>query len=151
MRIKACSVTVDTSTTSKALRLFVGKDIDNIVYNFVGIHPQHANENISVFEEMVTSNINSIDGIGEIGLDPTYYDGDKNTDSLQNQVFDKMLTLAETYEKPVSIHSRQSLDNILSVLSTYNLKMYVFIGLMVLRNNLRNLLEWGCIFPMGLH
>jgi TatD DNase family protein len=122
MRIKACSVTVNTSTTSKALTLFGGKDVDNIVYNFVGIHPQHANENISVFEEMVTSNVNSIDGIGEIGLDPTYYDGDKNTDNLQNQVFDKMLTLAETYEKPVSIHSRQSLDNILNVLSTYNLK-----------------------------
>jgi TatD DNase family protein len=71
---------------------------------------------------MVTSNINNIDGIGEIGLDPIYYDGTKNTQNIQNQVFNKMLTLAETYEKPVSIHSRQSLDNILNVLSTYNLK-----------------------------
>lgn len=122
MRIKACSVTVDISTTLKALRLFGGKDANNIVYNFVGIHPQHAYENISSFEEMVTSNINNIDGIGEIGLDPTYYDRDKNTENMQNQVFNKMLTLAETYEKPVSIHSRQSLDNILNVLSTYNLK-----------------------------
>ena len=122
MRIKACSVTVDISTTSKALRLFAGKDANNIVYNFVGIQPQHAYENISSFEEMVTSNINNIDGIGEIGLDPTYYDRDKNTENMQNQVFNKMLTLAETYAKPVSIHSRQSLDNILNVLSTYNLK-----------------------------
>ena len=122
MRIKACSVTVDISTTLKALRLFGGKDANNIVYNFVGIHPQHAYENISSFEEMVTSNINNIDGIGEIGLDPTYYDRDKNTENMQNQVFNKMLTLAETYAKPVSIHSRQSLDNILNVLSTYNLK-----------------------------
>lgn len=122
MRIKACSVTVDISTTSKALRLFGSKDANNIVYNFVGIHPQHAYENISSFEEMVTSNINNIDGIGEIGLDPTYYDRDKNTENMQNQVFNKMLTLAETYAKPVSIHSRQSLDNILNVLSTYNLK-----------------------------
>ena len=122
MRIKACSVTVDNSTTSKALRLFGGKDTNNIVYNFVGIHPQHAYETISSFEEMVTSNINNIDGIGEIGLDPTYYDRDKNTENMQNQVFNKMLTLAETYDKPVSIHSRQSLDNILNMLSTYNLK-----------------------------
>jgi TatD DNase family protein len=88
----------------------------------VGIHPQYANENISMFEEMVTSNIESIDGIGEIGLDPTYFDGDKNTETLQHQVFNKMLTIAETYDKPVSIHSRQSLDSILNVLSTYNLK-----------------------------
>ena len=122
MRIKACSVTVDSPTTSKALRLFGSKDVNNIVYNFVGIHPQNANENISLFEEMVTSNINSIDGIGEIGLDPTYYYRDKNSHKLQNQIFNKMLTLAETYDKPVSIHSRQSLNNILNVLSTYNLK-----------------------------
>ena len=122
MRIKACSVTVDSSTSLKALGLFGNKDVNKIVYNFVGIHPQHANENMSMFEEMVTSNIESIDGIGEIGLDPTYIDGDKNTDMLQNQVFNKMLTIAETYDKPVSIHSRQSLDNILNVLSTYNLK-----------------------------
>jgi TatD DNase family protein len=122
MRIKACSVTVDISTTAKALRLFGGKDDNRVVYNFVGIHPQHANENIYSFEEMITSNINNIDGIGEIGLDPTYYDRDKNTENMQNQVFNKMLTLAETYAKPVSIHSRQSLDNILNVLSTFNLK-----------------------------
>jgi Tat protein secretion system quality control protein TatD with DNase activity len=98
MRIKACSVTVDISTTAKALRLFGGKDDNRVVYNFVGIHPQHANENIYSFEEMITSNINNIDGIGEIGLDPTYYDRDKNTENMQNQVFNKMLTLAETYE-----------------------------------------------------
>ena len=122
MGIKACSVTVDISTTSKALSLFGNKDANSNVYNFVGIHPQCANENISSFEEMITSNIHNIDGIGEIGLDPTYYDGDKNTENMQSQVFNKMLTLAETYEKPVSIHSRQSLDNILNVLSTYNLK-----------------------------
>lgn len=122
MRIKACSVTVDTSSASKALRLFGGKKANNVVYNFVGIHPQHANDNISSFEDMVISNINDIDGIGEIGLDPTYYDGNKNTENQQSQVFNKMLTLAETYKKPVSIHSRQSLDNILSVLSTYNLR-----------------------------
>lgn len=122
MRIKACSVTVDSSTSLKALRLFGDKDVNKIVYNFVGIHPQHVNNDMSTFEEMVTSNIESIDGIGEIGLDPTYIDGDKNTEKLQDQVFNKMLTIAETFDKPVSIHSRQSLDKILNVLSTYNLK-----------------------------
>lgn len=122
MRIKACSVTVDIPTTSKALRLFGDKGTNNIVYNFVGIHPQNANADISLFEEMVISNINSIKGIGEIGLDPTYYDRDKNTENLQNRVFNKMLSLAETYEKPVSIHSRHSVDNILNMLSTYNLE-----------------------------
>lgn len=122
MSIKACSVAVNNSTSSKALRLFGGKDVHNIVYNFLGIHPQYADENISQFEEMVGSNIHNIDGIGEIGLDPTYYNQDKNTKAMQDQVFTKMLTIAETYDKPISVHSRQSLDEILNVLSSYNLK-----------------------------
>ena len=122
MRIKACSVTVNTSTSLKALRLFGEKDVHNIVYNFLGIHPQYADENISQFEEMVSFNIHNIDGIGEIGLDPTYYNQEKNTKVMQDQVFTKMLTIAETYDKPISVHSRQSLDEILNVLSTYNLK-----------------------------
>ena len=101
MSIKACSVAVNNSTSSKALRLFGGKDIHNIVYNFLGIHPQYADEDISQFEEMVGSNIHNIDGIGEIGLDPTYYNQDKNTKAMQDQVFTKMLTIAETYDKPI--------------------------------------------------
>ncbi|MGV8107618.1 MAG: TatD family hydrolase [Nitrososphaerota archaeon] len=122
MSIKACSVAVNTSTSLKGLRLFGEKDVSNTVYNFLGIHPQYADENISQFEEMVGSNIHSIDGIGEIGLDPNYYNQDKNTKVLQDRVFTKMLTIAETYDKPISVHSRQSLDEILNVLSTYNLK-----------------------------
>jgi TatD DNase family protein len=120
--LRACSVTVNNSTSLKALRLFEEKSVHDFVYNFIGIHPQYATENISKFEEIVTDNVNNVDGIGEIGLDPSYYDQEGNTRVLQYQVFNKMLTIAETYGKPVSIHSRNSLDEILSLLSTYNLK-----------------------------
>jgi TatD DNase family protein len=122
MNMKACSVTVNISTSLKAIKLFEEKDIHSFVYNFIGIHPQFVGENISRFEEIVTSNLHNINGIGEIGLDPTYYDQKENTKMSQIQVFNKMLTIAETYDKPISIHSRNSLDEILSVLSTYNLK-----------------------------
>jgi TatD DNase family protein len=115
-------VTVNNSTSLKALRLFEQKSVHDFVYNFIGIHPQYATENISKFEEIVTDNVNNVDGIGEIGLDPSYYDQEGNTRVLQYLVFNKMLTIAETYGKPVSIHSRNSLDEILSLLSTYNLK-----------------------------
>lgn len=120
--MKACSVTVNNSTTLKALRLFKEKSVHDFIYNFIGIHPQYAAENISKFEEIVTDNVNNIDGIGEIGLDPAYYDQEGNTKPLQYEVFNKMLTIAETYGIPVSIHSRDSLDEILSLLSTFNLK-----------------------------
>jgi Mg-dependent DNase len=128
-------VTVNNSTSLKALRLFEEKSVHDFIYNFIGIHPQYATENISKFEEIVTDNVNNIDGIGEIGLDPAYYDQEGNTKPLQYEVFNKMLTIAEAYGKPVSIHSRNSLDEILSILSTFNLKKYAFIGLMDPHNN----------------
>jgi TatD DNase family protein len=122
MRMKACSVTVDICTSLKAIKLFEEKNFHSYLYNFVGIHPLFADENISKFEEIVTSNIHIINGIGEIGLDPIYYSQEKNTKMSQLLVFNKMLTIAETYDKPVSIHSRNSLDEVLNVLSTYSLK-----------------------------
>ena len=122
MRIKACSVTVNNSTSLKAMKLFEEVNMHSFVYNFVGIHPQFTDENISMFEDIVTVNLHSINGIGEIGLDPAYYNQQKNTEISQVQLFNKMLSIAETYDKPVSIHSRNSLDQILNVLSTYNLK-----------------------------
>lgn len=122
MDMKACSVTVNISTSLKAIKLFNQQNIHSFVYNFIGIHPQFASENISRFEEIVTSHLGSINGIGEIGLDPKYYNEKENTKASQVQVFSKMLTIAETYDKPVSIHSRNSLDEILDILRTYSLK-----------------------------
>jgi len=113
---------VNNSTSLKALTLFKEQGINDFIYDFVGIHPQYATENISKFEEIVAYNVKNIDGIGEIGLDPAYYNQAGNTKALQYQVFNKMLKIAETYGKPVSIHSRNSLDEILSLLPTYNLK-----------------------------
>jgi TatD DNase family protein len=120
--MKACSVTVNIPTSLKAIRLFEENSVQSIVYNFIGIHPQFADEDISKFEEIINSNLHIINGIGEVGLDPTYYNQEKNTKVLQGQVFNKMLSIAETHHMPVSIHSRKSLDEILNVLSTYNLK-----------------------------
>ena len=62
-----------------------------------------------------------ISGIGEIGLDPTYVS--KNEDAVkQNHVFETLLSFAEKFNKPVSIHSRKSLDNVLEIMTSYNTK-----------------------------
>jgi len=118
LHIKACSVTVDVATSNAALKLFrLNRDI---VRNFVGIHPQFANgNNSSRFDEIVLQNHEFIDGIGEIGLDPTYCDLRKEY-SEQIKVFEHMLDIATELHKPVSIHSRGSLDEILDILSTYD-------------------------------
>src|SRR5919198_2218172 len=72
LKINACSVTVNTETTIRSFELF--NDLNpKVVTQFVGIHPEFAdNEDLTKFIKIFNMNIHSIDGIGEIGLDPTY-------------------------------------------------------------------------------
>jgi TatD DNase family protein len=117
MKIVACSVTIDNETTANSFQLF--DSARDVVRQFVGIHPEAAaREDLDKFVEMFKSNLKSVDGVGEIGLDGTYdvpYD-------RQKQIFNTMLGLAETEKKPVSIHSRKTLDDVLEILSSYKIK-----------------------------
>jgi len=117
--IKACSMTVDVLTSRKALILF-GQPYRDTIMNFLGIHPEFADIlNCWEFEVIVRDNPESIDGIGEVGLDYTYCSS-REKYSQQVNVFIRMLNLASQLKKPVSIHSRASLDDVLDILTTYN-------------------------------
>ena len=84
------------------------------VVPFVGIHPSEAGSDPGPVLEMARG----ADGIGEIGLDPSY-----PTDAAEQQsVFEAMLTCAERLGLPVSIHSRKSLDDVLGTLSSFSLR-----------------------------
>lgn len=120
MKIVACSVSVDLETTQRGLRLF--SDHKSAVRQFAGIHPEFAaKEDVDAFVNLVRGN-RDIDGIGEIGLDGTYESERGVPYERQKQVFHVMLALAESESKPVSIHSRRALDDILSILPSYRLK-----------------------------
>ena len=121
LRIKVCAVTVDSNSLKKSLECFDVSTHD-VVFLFAGIHPENAaNDDLKVFHDVFNHNINSIDGIGEIGLDPTYEDRSGSIYSKQVEVFNWMLRLAEKSKKPVSIHSRGSLKHILEILESYNI------------------------------
>jgi TatD DNase family protein len=93
------------------------------VKNFVGIHPEAAaREDLDTFRELFFHHASDIDGVGEIGLDRTYDERGIASFERQRQVFDAMLSLAESSGKPVSIHSRKALDEILQVLPSFRLK-----------------------------
>ena len=121
LKINACSVTVNTETTLRSFELF--NDLNpKVVTQFVGIHPEFAdNEDLTKFIKIFNMNIHSIDGIGEIGLDPTYIKYNGGSYEKQKEVFNCMLSLAEKTKKPISIHSRRSLDEIFEILKTYNI------------------------------
>jgi TatD DNase family protein len=121
MKIVACSVTVDIETTKRSLALF-GPLTKDCVKQFLGIHPESAaRENLEEFVDIFQTNLSQIDGVGEVGLDRTYVERGVPYD-IQNNVFERMLSLAESSGKPVSVHSRKSLDDILQVLPSFRLK-----------------------------
>ena len=120
LNIRACSVTVDIKTSLTSLDLFNNSTRD-VVTQFIGIHPEFAGtEDTTKFIEIFSNNVDLIDGIGEIGLDPTYLRYKRATYDKQKEVFNFLLSIAERNNKPVSIHSRKSIADILETLKSYN-------------------------------
>ncbi|HEY5734946.1 MAG TPA: TatD family hydrolase [Nitrosopumilus sp.] len=118
LKIKACCVSMDYDNSLQTLELAKKSDL---VLPFIGIHPECANEGIQNISKLIEDNHDLISGIGEIGLDPTYANQSDDT-KKQNQVFETLLSYAEKFHKPVSIHSRKSLDDVFQIMTSYNTK-----------------------------
>ena len=90
------------------------------VYGALGIQPEEINdqweETLTLIEKHL--NDNKIIAIGEIGLD-YHYDCNKE---LQKNVFRKQLELAEKYNMPVIIHSRDSIQDTYDILREFHVK-----------------------------
>ncbi|HSG83964.1 MAG: TatD family hydrolase [Nitrosopumilus sp.] len=118
LKIKACCVSMNYENSLQTLALAEKSDL---VLPFIGIHPECASEDIENMSRLIEDNHNRISGIGEIGLDPTYVNQDDDI-KKQNHVFETLLSHAEKFNKPVSIHSRKSLDDVFQIMTSYNTK-----------------------------
>ena len=115
--IKACCVSMDYTSSKKTLEL--GKKSEYIL-PFIGIHPEKAQNDTESIFKLIDENNGKISGIGEIGLDSTYTNSDEEFQK-QEEVFKTQLSYAEKFGKPVSIHSRKTLDQILEILPSYKI------------------------------
>ena len=115
LKMKACCVSMDNENSLATLNL---AKTNNHVLPFIGIHPECANDNLESMVSLIEENHEIITGIGEIGLDPNYITNDDF--SRQIKVFETLLSLAEKYKKPISIHSRKSLDKIFEIMTSYD-------------------------------
>ena len=115
MKIKACCVSMDLSNSMRTLEIAKKSDL---ILPFVGIHPECANDDLDSMLNLIQDNMSNIAGIGEIGLDPTYVESDCDKNN-QIHVFESLLSVAEKNQKPVSIHSRKSLDDVFDVMTSY--------------------------------
>ena len=118
LKIKACCVSMDNENSLQTLKLAKN---NNLVLPFIGIHPECANDELEQMTNLIEENHQNLSGIGEIGLDPTFVKNNEDS-KRQMHVFETLLSIAEKFNKPVSIHSRKSIDNVLQIMTSYNTK-----------------------------
>ena len=117
LKIKACCVSMDIETSNETLTLH---EKSKNVLPFIGIHPEMAQKDPLPVYDLIRKNYETITGVGEIGLDRTYIDSEDEW-KVQKDVFSKQLSLAEKFNKPVSIHSRKTLSDIFEILPSYKI------------------------------
>jgi TatD DNase family protein len=136
---------MDNQTSKATLEL--GKR-SPLVLPFIGIHPEKADDNLDSILDLIKQNSNKISGIGEIGLDKTYV-SDEAGFSRQVLVFKELLSLAEKLGKPVSIHSRKTLDEIFSILPSYSIKGVLLHWFSGSKKQLQQAMDLGCYVSYG--
>ena len=140
-------VSMDTKTSIKTLEL--STQLKDQVLPFVGIHPwnastESANNSLAKLEPLAAKS----KGVGEIGLDRKYAKAEDQYEA-QRRVFAATLEIAEKALKPISVHSRGSQDDVISILPSYRLKgvnLHWFSGTL---EQLRKAVQMGCFFSFG--
>ena len=97
----------------------LSKKTNNYLMPAIGIHPEIVNDfnKIEELEKLIKEN--KIIAIGEIGLD--YY-WNKENKIEQKKCFVKQLDLAEKYNLPILVHTRESIQDTFDILKTRKLK-----------------------------
>jgi len=97
----------------------------NYIYSICGISPNDVPENIEEIDNMVEQikellhqdKNKKIVAIGEIGLD--YY-WNKENKEIQKELFKKQIELANKYELPIVIHTREASEDTIKILKENN-------------------------------
>lgn len=91
------------------------------VYAALGIHPESVSAYNDEDIEFIKKHLSNpkVLAIGEIGLDYHYEGYDKEK---QIELFEKQLTLAQEFEMPVIVHSRDATQDAIDTLSKYKVK-----------------------------
>jgi len=143
--IKACCVSMDYTSSKKTLEL--GKQSDFIL-PFIGVHPEKAQDDTESVFKLIDENNEKISGIGEIGLDTTYTNSAEEFQK-QEEVFKTQLSYAEKFGKPVSIHSRKTLDQILEILPSYKVPSVLLHWFDGSKKQLQKAMDLECYVSFG--
>jgi len=112
---------------------------------FIGVHPSRADryEPNEFLKRM--GSVKKVDGLGEIGLDRRYgIPLDIQLKALRDQ-----LAIAERYDLPVVLHTRGSVKEVLSEISSYSLKSVLFHWFSGSTSELNEVLSRGYYVSIG--
>lgn len=116
LNIKCIVNGTDRITNEEALDL--SKNHQNI-FAAIGYHPSSVDSIKEDYINFLEENISSCVAIGEIGLD--YY-WTKDNIEKQKELFENQLKLAEKYNKPVIVHTREAINDTYNILKKYNVR-----------------------------
>jgi TatD DNase family protein len=143
--IMTCAVSMDNASSQGTLKI---AQKSKYVLPFVGIHPEKSRDDLESMIDLIKGNSNVISGIGEIGLDRTYA-ADEQDFKRQKQVFEKLLDEAEKLKKPVSVHSRKTLDEVLEIIPSYHINGFLLHWFDGSKKQLKKAMELGCYASFG--
>jgi TatD DNase family protein len=118
------TIIANGSSTKANLRILELSD-GRHVFPVIGIDPDFVDsiteEELDFNMKMIRAHRDKVVGIGEIGLD---YKETRGPDNIERQkyVFDKFLDLALELDLPVSVHARNSLEDVFSILKEKKMK-----------------------------
>ena len=112
----------DIESAKKAIEIANNHDF---IYAAVGLHPEEIPQSeeemwktIFQIKDLAVQN-KKVVAIGEIGLD--YY-WNKENKEIQKQAFIKQIELANELRVPVSIHTRDAIDDMISIIRNYKIE-----------------------------
>ncbi|MFA8435649.1 MAG: TatD family hydrolase [Marinifilaceae bacterium] len=107
---------IDSESIPKMMELT--ETFPGICYPMMGLHPTSVKENyeeeLNLVEEWLKKG--TFLAVGEVGID-LYWD--KTFQKEQEIAFDRQIQWAQSYDLPLVIHSRESFDEIFSILEPY--------------------------------
>ena len=103
------------------------------IYAAIGFHPENIDDFKEEYLDFIVNNIDKIVAIGEIGLDYHWVSDNKEA---QIKLFEEQLKIAEKYNKPVIVHSRDAIEDTYNMLKKYNVKgtIHAFSGSLEMAN-----------------
>jgi TatD DNase family protein len=123
--------------------LSLSRSLRPYAFFFAGLHPSVPDQEVERLVEWMRTHEGEVDGIGEVGLDRRFPTQERW------YRFRRQLELAEETGRPVAVHSRGMVDEVLRCLPSYRLRSVLLHWFAGTASQLAKCMEMGCYVSFG--